>query len=201
MADARLLWRGLRVMSANQKHLIEIVVEGEAAGRPWTCGLEFDYANAESKKDLKAVAIFDRIERGMPDGYPIPFKMWRRREIESYFTSRDVLMRYAAGMEPEDLVGTALRRQREEAMRAAIDQVEGNLVGLDKAPWSHDFKVSDEFLPIVFKRFFQRLGTDDRMNKSDFHVLVDFVLPAEVDPEVVEVLDLIVTESDKASRP
>lgn len=54
--DANLLWRNLHVRDVQRvdgrQHTsnirIEIVVEGVANGRPWTCGLEFDYANEES---------------------------------------------------------------------------------------------------------------------------------------------------------
>jgi energy-coupling factor transporter ATP-binding protein EcfA2 len=54
--NANLLWRDLHVRSVSrvkgkpftQNIRIEVVVEGISAGKPWTCGLEFDYANEES---------------------------------------------------------------------------------------------------------------------------------------------------------
>ena len=53
---ADLLWRGLRTRrvqrwdgkQGTQNIRIEIVVAGVNAGRTWSCGLEFDYANVES---------------------------------------------------------------------------------------------------------------------------------------------------------
>lgn len=53
---ANLLWRGLHVREGSrtggktrtQNVLIEIGVEGVDQGKPWVCGLEFDYANEES---------------------------------------------------------------------------------------------------------------------------------------------------------
>lgn len=53
---ANLLWRGLHVREGSrtggktrtQNVLIEIGVEGVDQGKPWGCGLEFDYANEES---------------------------------------------------------------------------------------------------------------------------------------------------------
>jgi len=53
---ADLLWRGLRTRSVQRRDgkqetqniRIEIVVAGVNAGRTWSCGLEFDYANVES---------------------------------------------------------------------------------------------------------------------------------------------------------
>lgn len=54
--NTNLLWRNLHVREvgrANGKQKtsnvrIDVVVDGVGAGEPWTCGLEFDYANVES---------------------------------------------------------------------------------------------------------------------------------------------------------
>ena len=55
--NANLLWRDLHVRSIaergsgqqkTQNIRIDIVVDGVTAGQPWSCGLEFDYANEES---------------------------------------------------------------------------------------------------------------------------------------------------------
>ena len=54
--DANLLWRALHVRDSRRVDgrqvtsnvRIDVVVEGVTAGRPWTCGIEFDYANEES---------------------------------------------------------------------------------------------------------------------------------------------------------
>jgi hypothetical protein len=154
----------------------------------------------EAKPDLVAVAIFDDFGAPLPIDYSIPAKQWKRREIECYVSKREVLMRYAAGMEPDDLVGRALKEQRQDAMREAIDRVEKNLLELDRDPWSPNFKVSDDFLPIVFKRYFEKIKTDNRLNKSDFHILAEFLECDEIDSEIVEALDLIVTTSSRA-RP
>ncbi len=54
--DANLLWRDLHVRDVRkhggkqqtQNVRVDIMVEGVTEGQLWTCGLEFDYANAES---------------------------------------------------------------------------------------------------------------------------------------------------------
>ena len=54
--DASLLWRDLHVRDVRRAEgrqrtsnvRIDLIVEGVTGGRRWTCGLEFDYANAES---------------------------------------------------------------------------------------------------------------------------------------------------------
>ena len=83
-------------------------------------------------------------------------------------------------------------------MNWAIDRVESAIRELGRDPWSPDEKVSDEFLPTVFKRYFERIGGDNRLNKSDFYVLADFILANEVDTEIVSALDIIVQQSVKA---
>lgn len=51
LREMNLLWEDRRVSGDGEKpgtpRLIEIVLEGEANGTPWTCGLEFQYANPE----------------------------------------------------------------------------------------------------------------------------------------------------------
>lgn len=152
----------------------------------------------EAKPDLVGAAIFDRLEGQLPAGFTIPTKMWKRREIENYFCTRDILVRYAKGMEPDDLVGRALQEQRMEAMNWAIDRVEGAFRELGRDPWSIDEKVSDEFFPTVFRRYFEKIGGDNRLDKSDFYIIADFMLPAEVDPEIISALDMIVEQSNNA---
>ena len=74
--DANLLWRGLHVRDVRRAGgrqqtsniCIEIVVEGVTNDRPWTCGLEFDYANDESFycRPLR------RSDGRAPDRMPVP---------------------------------------------------------------------------------------------------------------------------------
>lgn len=158
------------------------------------------YALREAKPDLAAVALFDRLEAGLPNGFAVPAHQWQRREIENYISGRDVLVRFAEGMEPNDLVGLALAAQRREAMIESITQVENALKVLGRDAWSRDLKVSDDFLPAVFKRYFEALGTGDRLAKSDYHVLTSHLRASDIDPEVAEVLDLIVQQAGRA-RP
>ena len=150
----------------------------------------------EAKRDLIGVAIFDRLN--LPPSFGIPAKVWKKREIENYLCIRDVLLRFASGMEPDDLVGRALQATRREAMDTAIQKVEAAIRVLGRDPWSADEKVSDEFLPRVFSLYFEELKTDNRMRKSDFYVLAEYLEPSEIDVELIEALDLIALESAKS---
>ena len=74
--DANLLWRGLHVREVRRAGgrqqtsniRIDILVEGVTRDRPWTCGLEFDYANDESFycRPLR------RSDGKAPDRMPVP---------------------------------------------------------------------------------------------------------------------------------
>jgi hypothetical protein len=56
LPSAKLLWRDLHVRNVQRAEgktttenvRIDIIVEGIAEGKPWKCGIEFDYANPES---------------------------------------------------------------------------------------------------------------------------------------------------------
>jgi len=66
------------------------------------------------------------------------------------------------------------------------------------SPWSADTKVSDDFLMPVFVDFFRRLRLPNLMSKSDYHVLARHVPREEIDPEVAEVLDVVLALSKNA---
>lgn len=156
------------------------------------------YGIREAKNDLRAVAVFDRLETGLPPSFAIPNIVWQKREIENYLCRRVVLLRYAEGMEPDDLINRVIKSTRRDAMENAIQQVENAIKVLGRDAWSDTEKVSDEFLPRVFKIYFDTLKIDDRLNKSNFHELAEFLNRDEIDPQIVKCLDLIFKEASAA---
>ncbi len=150
------------------------------------------YGLRQAKPDLKAFALFDRLERGLPPDFTLPNHMWSRREIENYIASRDVLLRFAADTGPDDLIARAEARKQIEAMDAAITSVEDALRVLDRNPWSPDTKISDEVLESIFRNYYERLGRSNRMQKTNYHILVQAMVPADVPDEMRLVLDRLV---------
>lgn len=124
--------------------------------------------------------------------------MRRRREIESYLTTSDVLVAYARRLGEEQL-GPLLAGTAETNMRAAIEEVVGALVTLGRPdPFGPDAKVSDDFLDPVFRKFLSRMGLPEgTMRKTDYHMLAPFLERDAIDQEVVEKLDAI---ADMAGR-
>ncbi|HZG44826.1 MAG TPA: AAA family ATPase, partial [Allosphingosinicella sp.] len=161
------------------------------------------YGVREAKRNLRGLAIFDRLDRGLPDGYPLPALVWSRREIENYLCMPEVLLRYAqadptvAEAEPgEDLFAPI----RERAMNESITELAAALATLGRpGPWSMDLKVTDEFLDRLFELFFQKLGLPrNLMRKTDYHVLVQYVPAEKIDAEIIRALDMIVGVAGEA---
>jgi ABC-type taurine transport system ATPase subunit len=153
------------------------------------------YGVREAKPDLRGIAVFDRIDRGLPDGFALPSIVWPRREIENYLCYPEVLLGYAKD-DPtvsqgggEDLFAPV----REQAMNDAITELAAALATLGRpAPWSPDLKVTDEFLDRVFEIFFQKLDLPPNlMRKTDYHTLVQYLPPDKMAPEIGAALDRI----------
>ena len=133
----------------------------------------------EARPDLVGFALFDRLGRGLPRSFAIPGHSWRKCEIENYIASRETLLRFADAT------------QQRGAMEKAVDEVERALATLGDNAWSDDIKMSERVLPAIFSNFYRNLGLRNVMAKADFHVLVNHIDPAEIDPEVTGVLDLL----------
>ncbi len=152
---------------------------------------EHFHALREACPELRGFALYDRMERGLPQDPALKQYAWQQREIESYICQRETLLSYAEALGRQrlgPLLGVSYRRAVEEA----IEEVVEALQRLGKpSPWGPDLKVSEEFLVPVFENFFQSLGLPNEMRKTNFHVLARHVRPEAIDAEVVRVLDRI----------
>jgi hypothetical protein len=156
----------------------------------------------EAKDDLIGLAVIDRDQVSLKSGWPMMEVMWRRREIESYLCTQEVLERWAREAAAELGPGGLFAQDWQETMRQSIAAVSEALRTLGKgSPWGPDLKVSDEFLTPVFDQFFERIALRNLMGKTDYHRLAKLMRADEIDPEVVAVLDLVVDAGDRAVRP
>lgn len=153
----------------------------------------------EAKQDLVGFALFDRLERAPETQHPqLGFHCWSRREIENYFTQREVLLSWAkaTGAEKQgELFGLAW----EDTMVRSIDEIEQAMDTLNESPWSDEVKVTDRFLDPLFARFFQELQLPHLFRKSDYHELAAYTSPELLDAEVRRVLDAICDTASKGS--
>ena len=155
----------------------------------------------EAVPRLKGIAIFDRLDQGLPDDLGAIGLMWARREIENYLCYPEVIEAYAIASGREALPWPLFDESRKKAMREAIEEVAKAMETLGKgSPWDRDTKVSEDFLTPLFKAFFKNLNLYNIMDKKNFHELARFVPKDMIDPEAKEKLDAIVAVARKA-RP
>ena len=158
----------------------------------------------EARPDLKGVALFDRLEGGVPDNPRLKHLVWNRREIENYICTEKTLMSYASATAleavPEPLFTELEVEKRVIAMRDAITEVSEALRTLGKgSPWDVDVKASDEFLAPLFRSYFEKLGITNLMEKKHFYELSGCVPDDEIDPEIGEKLDAISSVAESAT--
>lgn len=162
------------------------------------------YGLREAVPKLKGIAIFDRLDSGLPTDLGAEGFMWRKREIENYMCLPETLEEYAragaATVSPGSLFDAAESERRVNAMRDAMGEISRALEKLGKgSPWDPDTKVSDEFLDPLFKDYFDRLKLPNIMAKKNFHVLADFVPREKLDAEIMEKLAALVRVARSAN--
>lgn len=152
---------------------------------------------------LQAVAIFDQLDRPLPNNLGATGLTWRKREIENYFCYPETLEAYAQQSAEAAAAGplfsAAEAQRRLDAMRESIAELEAALKTLGKgSPWDPNTKVSDDFLAPLFQNYFKRLGIPNLMAKRNFYELAFLVPLDRIDPEVREKLEAIVEVSGLA---
>jgi energy-coupling factor transporter ATP-binding protein EcfA2 len=153
----------------------------------------------EAKPDLVGLAIFDRLERQLSPQPELKQCMWQRREIENYLCQEQVLLAWAKS-EREEAFGPLFATTWETLMRETIVAITQAMETLGKgSPWSPDTKVTDDFLDPLFKSFYKTLNLPNQMRKTNYHVLARFVPADLIDPEVTQVLDLMVEMAAQAA--
>jgi hypothetical protein len=130
-------------------------------------------------------------------------RQWARREIENYLCQPETLIAFAestAGLDVDGpLFELAERDRRRGVMEDCIrDRVPPAALRDREDRFWADVKASDELLDPIFGDFYDRLGGEDLMRKTDYHRLVPFVPEEFVDPEVAEVLDGMVAVAGRA---
>ncbi|MDE0699142.1 MAG: AAA family ATPase [Acidimicrobiaceae bacterium] len=160
----------------------------------------------EAKPDLVGFALFDRLERGPSkslDG--LIEKEWRRREIENYLVVSRSLERWAlhearSRHGPGPLFEQSEGAHWAEQVKGVLaDQVPPAALRDEDADYWKDTKISDALLKPVLEEFSANLQLPLLLRKGDYHRLVDFLEPDEIDSEVVGVLDAIAEQSGCAA--
>ena len=165
---------------------------------------EHFYGLSEAYPQLYGVLLLDRIEKTkLFSSDSFKCLCWEKREIENYFCNEDVLMKFAVSdCDKDTLFGNERAKMHQNAMRESISEVVKILNELDeenRIPWSDDIKASDQFMDLIFKRYFNKLNSPVQFRKADYWQLIRFMEPDKVDPEVIEKLDEILRIAEKAN--
>ena len=147
----------------------------------------------EAKCELVGVAIFDRLDRALPDDLGATGLMWKRREIENYLHSPSVLEAYARHDLDDNLFEQAEAEKRVQLMDRLIhDLVPPVAIRDPQHVWWSNTKATDEFLEPLFAAYFKKLSLPNLLRKNSYHILAGLVPAKQMNPEVVEKLDAIV---------
>jgi hypothetical protein len=158
------------------------------------------YGLREARRDLRGIALFDRLTQSLEPRPHLEQREWQRREIENYLCYRETLLEWARREGESNGGGPLFGIAWRETMESSIAQIENALKVLGKSPWSPDVKVSDEFLAPLFDYFYGQLNLPNLMRKTDYHALARYVPREKIDPEVNDILDCILAVC-RQSRP
>lgn len=161
------------------------------------------YGLSEGVPGLRGFGLFDRLNPVPQDGPRLRFHSWRRNEIENYIAQPATLVAWARDRGGATSMGGLFEIAEADRWEAVMREVIRSLVppvALESLedPWWTETKASEQFLDRLFERFFDTLGLENILRKSNYHVLADFVDPEALDPEVIAVLGLI---AEVASSP
>ncbi|MCY4314229.1 MAG: AAA family ATPase, partial [Gammaproteobacteria bacterium] len=154
------------------------------------------FALREAVRDLKGIALFDRMEASQnpPD---LNFLFWKKREIENYLCFPETLENFIEQSLNEEYLDAPLLRHgalktHSEAMSQSISRVTEAIETMGKeSAWSDDIKASDDFLVPVFRSYYKMLDLPNIIEKSNFHKLAKYVPESKIDSEIAEKLDVI----------
>ncbi|MDI9408951.1 MAG: AAA family ATPase, partial [Candidatus Pacebacteria bacterium] len=150
------------------------------------------------QKDLKAIVILDHPKGPLPKGESpnLQALFWERNEIENYFTSEKVLLEFAKTLK-------SINFYPEEVMKKSILDFTNaaKIMGTLDDPFGPNTKVSDLVLEPLMRNFYKSIDRYNEMPKSNFYFLIDYLDPADIDPEVTEKLDAIVAVAQLAKPP
>jgi len=139
--------------------------------------------------ELKGLAIFDRLDRNIQDDPYLKILQWRKRELENYFSFPEVLERWAQNHGESTLFKNYLAAMQESIR----DNTTPAWLKDRSHHWWLDCKMSDDYLPAIFNDFYKKLGIQNTFTKGRYHELIDFIKIEEIDIEIIEKLDQILT--------
>lgn len=160
----------------------------------------------EAVPALQGFALFDRLDRAPDVGANLVVHCWSRREIENYLCQPQTLIAWAREAGGRRTLGGLFALAEADRWERSMQEELARLVppvALDDPadPYWIDTKATDQFLDRLFAGFYHRVGLENLMRKSNYHVLAEHVAEADIDAEVREVLDGVAKVAEAAVRP
>jgi len=159
---------------------------------------EHFYGLLEAKPDLVGIAIFDRLETSLNSTNNLIMTTWKKKEIENYLWYPEVLLRYIVGEGQSSLFSFEQRKVMEDCIKDLVPP----LALRDEtrtSSWWLNTKAS-EFLDALFDEYFKRIKLPNIMKKSNYHELARIIPVDMIDKEVVEKLNLIMSQAKKVKN-
>lgn len=124
--------------------------------------------------DLKGIALFDKIDVEVHLESPLQVLIWKRRELENYFATPDVLIRYA---KKDAEQGTLFSNQNEEYMNESLQKLIPPIMLENlKDEWWFQSKASETILEPVLRYYFDKIGEKRELFGRNYYELISLAL-------------------------
>jgi AAA15 family ATPase/GTPase len=150
-----------------------------------------------AKPNLIGIAVYDNIQFPIGGLTGLSEIKWVKNEIENYFFSQEVMIKWAQGKISQDLFGPSEAQQREIAMKKALDDVLPGAARRDDNDnyWS-EIKASTEIEKIL-RAFYKYMEHPGDSSKGKYVNLIDYLPVDKIHDEVKEKLDFILQNIPK----
>ena len=138
---------------------------------------------------LKALALFDKINKNTDDIKDLNVICWQRRELENYFATPSLLIKHAGLLSHkyQYLSSKHLQSTMEECIELCTLKLYLN--DLSNEWWSNE--PASKWLELVMQEFYKRLNLPQDFYKTHYYQLISLMKKEDIDTEITVKLDLI----------
>ncbi len=148
------------------------------------------YALEPLIKNLKGIALFDRLNKNLNINQKLKIYQWEKRELENYFAFPEVIIAFAKQDGDNNLfepkVSIMEECIREYTLPVAYRDRNHN--------WWSDSKLSDDYLTPIFESYYKKQNLHVLFPKGRYHELIRFLKPDEINQEIIQMLNNLLSE-------
>jgi AAA15 family ATPase/GTPase len=141
-------------------------------------------------QDLNGLALFDKIDKNTDDIKLFKIVYLKRRELENYFATPELLLKYAKllASKHKHISTDTLTNTMQECINLCTLPL--YLQDLEHQWWK-DAKLSSDWLDLIFPQFYKQLNLPQDFYKRDYYQLISLIEIDKIDKELATHLDLI----------